>query len=98
MEYLRELHFSWTGIAELLGISERTLRRRRQEPEIDDDLRWSTLIDRDKKDVLQEIMTLIPEIGQTRMLGALKSRGVKVKRWRVRTLLRELDPVGTAFR
>lgn len=98
MEYLRELHFSWTRIAELLGISEKTLLRRRQGLKIDDDLRWSTLNDRDLKDTMQEIMTLTPGIGQTRMLGASKSRGVKVQRLRVRTLLREVDPVGTALR
>lgn len=74
-----------------------SLRRSRQELEIDDDLRWSTLNNRDLKDIIQEIMTLTPGIGQTRMLGALKSRGVKVQRWRVRIFLRELDPVGTAL-
>ena len=31
IECLRELHFSWTKLAELLGISTKTLQRRRVE-------------------------------------------------------------------
>lgn len=30
IEFLRDMHFSWIGIAALLGISESTLRRRRE--------------------------------------------------------------------
>ena len=45
-----------------------------------------------------DIQTLTPGIGQTRMLGALRSRGLKIQRWRVRQCLREIDPVGTVLR
>ena len=40
IEFLRELHFPWTKIARILGISESTLRRRRNEMQLcphDDD-------------------------------------------------------------
>ena len=37
IEFLRELHFSWTKIAELLGISTKTLQRRHVEFQIDDE-------------------------------------------------------------
>ena len=98
IECLRELHFSWTKIAELLGVSTKTLRRRREEFQIDDAEFWSTISDAELRDVMQEIMSIIPGIGQTRMLGALKSRAIRVQRSRVRTLMRELDPIGTALR
>ena len=97
IEFLRELHFSWTRIAELLGISPRTLSRRRKEFEINDQ-HWSSLSDEELKEIMQQIMTVTPGIGQTRMVGALKSRGIRVQRFRVRVLLRELDPIGTALR
>ena len=32
------------------------------------------------------------------MMGALRNRGIKVQRWRLRELMRELDPIGTALR
>lgn len=32
------------------------------------------------------------------MMGALKSRDIRVPRWRVRTILREIDPKGTCIR
>ena len=47
---------------------------------------------------MQEIMSITPGIGQMRMLGALRSRAIRVQRSRVRTLMRKLDPVGTALR
>ena len=37
IQFLRELHFPWVRIAELLGISTKTLTRRRQEFQIDDE-------------------------------------------------------------
>ncbi|XP_028418442.1 uncharacterized protein LOC114543789 [Dendronephthya gigantea] len=98
IECLRELHFSWTKIAELLGISLKTLQRRREEFQIDNGESWSTINDNDLREVMQEIMSITPGIGQTRMLGALKSRGIRAQRSRVRVMMRELDPIGTALR
>ena len=98
IECLRELPFSWTRIAQLLGISTKTLRRRRQEFQIDDEQQWSSISEAELREMMREIMNITPGLGQTRMLGALKSRGIKIQRSRVRILLRELDPVGTALR
>lgn len=100
IQFLRELHFPWVRIAELLGISTKTLTRRRQEFQIDDEeeMNWSSTGNGELREIIQEIMTITPGIGQTRMLGALHSRGIRVQRWRVREMMRELDPVGTALR
>ena len=78
IEFLRELHFSWTRIAELLGISPRTLSRRRKEFEINDQ-HWCSLSDEELKEIMQQITTVTPGIGQVRMVGALKSRGIRVQ-------------------
>ena len=61
---------------------------------INEEQSWSTINDDELQNVMQEIMSITPGIGQTRMLGALKSRGIRVQRSRVRVLMRELDPVG----
>ena len=65
---------------------------------MDDEESWSAIDDAELRVVMQEIMNITPGIGQTRMLGALKSRSIKVQRSRVRALMRELDPIGTALR
>ena len=100
IQFLRELHFPWVRIAELLGISTKTLTRRRQEFQIEDEeeVNWSSIGNGELRETMQEIMNVTPGIGQTRMIGALHSRGIRVQRWKVRELMRELDPVGTALR
>ena len=65
IEFLCWLHFSKVRIAELLGISTKTLSRRRQEFQMNDEQNWTA----SKDGELREIM-------QTRMLGALYSRGI----------------------
>ena len=41
---------------------------------------------------------LTPNIGRRRFIGALRSRGLGIQRWRVSDCLRRVDPVGTALR
>ena len=52
--------------------------RRRQELGMSEELSWSSVSDDDLKQMMSEIQTLTPGIGQTRMLGALRSRGLKI--------------------
>ena len=60
-------------------------------------MNWSAIGNDELTEVMQEIMTVTLGIGQTRMLGALHSRGIRVQRWKVREVTHELDPVGTAL-
>ena len=100
IQFLRELHFPWVIIAERLGISTKTLTRRQQEFQIDDEqeINWPSAEDGELREIMQEIMTVTLGIGQTQMLGALHNSGVRVQRWKVREMMRALDPVGTALR
>ena len=97
---LREMHFSWKKISELLGESESTLRRRRLMYGVTDqeELRWTQITDSDLENIVKEIQELTPNIGQARLVGALRSRGLNIPRRRVRNCLRTLDPVGTVLR
>ena len=98
LEFLRGLYFSWTKIANIVGVSTKTLERRRQALGIMNELGWSEISDDNLKQVMVEVQRLTPRIGQTRMQGALRSRGLRVQRHRVRYCLKDLDPVGTALR
>ena len=47
---------------------------------------------------MKEIQELTPNIGQARLVDALRSRGLNIPRRRVRNCLRTLDLVGTVLR
>ncbi|XP_028393179.1 uncharacterized protein LOC114517591 [Dendronephthya gigantea] len=97
--FLRELHFSWAKIASLLGVSVSTLNRKRNELNIpDEDDSWTTISDERLEREVEEIRSLTPNIGQRRLLGALRARGIKIQRNRVRECLRRVDPLGTSLR
>ena len=84
-------------IAQILGISDRTLRRKRQEFTARTE-NFSDISEADLCEVIESVRFLTPNIGQSRLLGALRCRGFRIQRWRVRHCLRKLDPVGTALR
>ena len=46
----------------------------------DDDLSWIQILDTDLEEIVQEIQDLTPNIGQARLLGALRSRGLNIQR------------------
>ena len=109
IEYLRSIHFSWEKIAQLLHISVSTLQRRRRALGISDNFeQYSAISDDEIDEIYKEITAvdtnvssggfLTPNIGRRRFIGALRSRGLRVQRWRVSNCLRRLDPVGTALR
>ena len=103
VEHLRSLYFSWEAIAGILQVSVSTLQRRRKEFGSSDSA--SSDISDDELDEIYRSITgspttgpLTPNIGRRRFIGALRSRGLNVQRWRVSECLRRVDPVGTALR
>lgn len=95
--FLRSKHFTWKKIAQIFGICDRTLRRKRQEFAARAE-NFGDISETDLCEVIESIRFLTPNIGQSRLIGALRSRGFKIQRWRVRHCLRKVDPVGTALR
>ena len=53
--FLRSKYFTWTAIARLLGVSERTVHRRKQELDISDQLTYSKINDNELACVMNEI-------------------------------------------
>ena len=78
---LRSVGFTWRKIATFLSVSERTLKRRRQEKgspmgeqEFDD------ISDQNLDSVVREILSLSLNSGERMVLGALRGRGLLVQR------------------
>ena len=96
---LRSIGFRWVSIAKLLSVSERTLRRRRI------GLGWavgesefSDISDNDLDEVVRQIVSRTPNAGETMTFRALRGRGLRVQRHRVRESINRVDPVGRALR
>ena len=105
LEHLRSLYFSWQKIADMLQVSVSTIQRRCREFGLSDEFeRYSDITD-DELDQIYASVTgnscegpLTPNVGRRRFIGALRSRGLRIQRWRVSECLRRVDPVGTALR
>ena len=96
IDVLRSTGLSWTAIANCLGVSAKTLSRRRQEHGItdyteirEDELEWNI------RDILQ---LLTPFSCETYIQGALRARGIHIQRWKIRDALQQVDPVNRAVR
>ena len=57
-----------------------------------------SFLDEQLRTITNETRKITPNIGQKRLVGALRSRGLHIPRRRVRACLREVDPLGTALR
>ncbi|PFX32689.1 hypothetical protein AWC38_SpisGene2508 [Stylophora pistillata] len=100
LEHLRSLFFSWTQIANMLQVSISTIQRRRREFGLGDVFEGFSNITDDELDQIYLSITgnasegpVTPNIGRRRFIGALRSRGLHVQRWRVTDCLHRLDPV-----
>lgn len=106
LEYLRSFYFSWSKIANLLGVSISTLQRRRREFGLDERFeKYSPISDNELDSIYTELTNsnssggiITPNIGRRRFIGALRSRGLNVQRWRVNGCIRRVDPVGATLR
>lgn len=95
LERLRTIGFSWAKIAQLLGVSVRTVYNRRQELDIQG---YSDISDADLDRLVTEILNVSDCVGETLVVGSLRHRGVRVQYSRVRSTLMRVDPVGRALR
>ena len=96
IEQLRDTGMNWRAISTFLGISEKTLQRRRTEFGIHES--FSDISDTDLDRQVTEILQLTPYSGESYVRGSLKGRKVHVQRARVRESLQRVDPVGRSIR
>ena len=106
LEHMRSLLFSWQKIADMLHVSASTLQGRPKEfGGLSNNFEsYSDMTDDGLDDIYVGVTVnssespLTPNIGRRRFIGALRSRGLRIQRWRVSDCLRRVDPVGTALR
>ena len=90
---------SWRRVSTALGISERTLRRRRQEIGLPIGSQIYSDVDDNELDAeIASILQHYPDSGEVLVMGALNAKGVYVQRWRVRLSLSRVDPVNRSIR
>ena len=97
-EYLKSMNFSWTQVAELLGVSIMTIYRRRQEFGMLGATNEFVISDEELRTVLHQMRHDLPNIGETMSWGYIKALGIKVTRQKLRDAIRDTDPLHTALR
>ena len=95
IDVLRSTGMQWAAIAKCLGVSARTLSRRRIEFGI---LDYSEVNEEELDWNVRDILRLTPFSGETYVRGALRARGIYVQRWKIREALQRIDPVNRAIR
>ena len=97
VEYLRNLRFTWTKIADILGISRSTLYRRLDEEGISQHTTYTNITDAELDQKVIAVKNLHPNDGERMMISHLSRRGI-IPRSRLRASIHRVDPVNTAIR
>lgn len=95
---LRCLGFKWKDIANVVGVSVRTLHRKRQEANVGECVQFSMLSD---EEVCSQLVTMkqeFPDMGERMALGLFRSKGIFLPRRRVREAFHLVDPINTSLR
>lgn len=101
---LHRIHRRWRHVAESVGVSYRTLLRRRHEYGLSVAVTrgprstYTEITQNNLCDVVREVLQILPNAGETFVLGALRQREIHVQRWRVREAIRAVDPLSRAMR
>ena len=97
LEYLFGYDLTFRDVAEALGLSESTVKRRAREHGISVRDRRSNMTDHELDEVLRQVKTEFPNAGYRRVHSQLVSRGIRVSHLRVREAMHRCDPEGTAM-
>ena len=98
LETLISTHFTVPQIAQIIGVSVSTIRRRMSEYNLSIRSTYSTMSDTYLDAVVSEIQTQFSGWGNRQVYGCLVSRGIRVQFQRVRESQRRVDPVGSIMR
>ena len=98
LEELFDLGCTVAYVANLLGVSKRTIERRMSEFGITVGRTYTPLSDEELDQKVKEIVERFPNIGYRRLTGFLISKGLKVCRERIRASLKRVHPEGILLR
>ena len=104
IEHLYSINKSWKEVAAHFRVSEKTIQRRRTEfgmalsersgPRIT----YSSITHEQLCALIREILNILPNAGESYILGACRSRGIHVQRSHLRDAINTVDPVSRALR
>ena len=98
IEYLLDLGFSRPKIADVMGVSLSTVRRRMVEYGLRVNALYSTVSDRELDYLAEQIKRDFPNCGYRMMEGHLLRQGHRIQQARIRECLHRIDPEGCAIR
>ena len=98
LEHLLVLGFSGPSIADLLGVSLSTVRRRMSEYRLSIRSLYSVISDQELDKIVSEVKKEFPNCGYRLMKGHLLHRGYRVTQAQIRESLHRVDPEGIAIR
>ena len=98
LDFLLDLRFTSGEIASLLGVSERTVKRRISEYESFVRQRYSNISDEILDGIVEGLMRELPNCGYKRMNGLLLDAGHRIQQNRIRECMRRVNPEGVLLR
>ncbi|CAB5203300.1 unnamed protein product [Rhizophagus irregularis] len=98
LRLFRREGFSYTDIAKMMGVCTKTIKRRRNELNIPDDLVYTEISNEELDNLLRSIRLQQPYSGQQIIMGMIRSLGIKIHRERLRDSLHRIDTFGTLNR
>ena len=98
LEYFFDYDFSLRDIAEALGVSQSTVKRRAREYGISSSDRKTVMTDDELDDAVRQVKIEFPNGGYRRVHSQLLTRGIKVSQLRVQEAMHRTDPEGVAMR
>ena len=98
LEYLLSIGLSCPDIADVLGVSLSTVRRRMNEFGLSITALYSNINDYELDTLVREIMQEFPNCGYRLMHGHLLHRGHRVTQAQIRATMHRVDPEGVAIR
>ena len=93
-----DLGFSVPEMADMLGTSKSTVKRRLSEYSLSVRQKYSEITNENLDEQVFQVLQLFPNCGYRRMLGHLAAKGLRVQEIRVRESMHRVDPNGVLLR
>ena len=98
LRFLVQSGFTGTQMAEIIGVSLRTVRRRMTDYGLNISEQYADVTDHELEQLVMGIKMEFPTCGQKQMMGHLRARGYRVQQVRLREIMRRVDPEGSIMR
>ena len=98
IEELLSYSFNINMISKIIGVHRTTLWRRMKENGYDYSKKYTDINPESIDSLVTEIKLLHPYSGERTVTGIIRSRGLKIQRWKLRESIHRIDPINTALR